>query len=93
MLGKVGLQHVEEEGCGLANQIALQKEVGDGVEVERGWVELPNLNRKVHSALRVCLQSLLQQEGVIRGVSNLLCILAQLLELPAGRKHLHNLGR
>mmetsp|Transcript_5001 Transcript_5001/g.13054 ORF Transcript_5001/g.13054 Transcript_5001/m.13054 type:complete len:1209 (-) Transcript_5001:895-4521(-) len=74
VLRKIRLQHVEQEARRLADHVALQEEVGDGVVVERRRRHVRNLDGEIHGALRVIHHHALQQEQVVGLLSALLAV-------------------
>ena len=86
------LEHVEEEAGGLPDHVALEEEIRDGVEIQRGRLHLAHLQRDGHRALRVGHERGLEEVGVVGLVIRHLAVLAHLLELPARGERGDNLG-
>ena len=92
LLRVIVLEHVQEEGRRLSDHVALEEEIGDGVEIQRRGILLPDLDGDVHRALRVVHQRRLQQVAVVGLVPGHLAVLAHLLKLALARERRHNLG-
>lgn len=91
VLRQVGLEHVEQEARRLADHVALEEHVGEGVEVHRRRRLLGDDEGELHGGGRVHRQEALQQVVEVRRVARLLAVGAELVHLAAGGERLHHL--
>mmetsp|Transcript_10474 Transcript_10474/g.36145 ORF Transcript_10474/g.36145 Transcript_10474/m.36145 type:complete len:1393 (-) Transcript_10474:82-4260(-) len=91
LLWQVRLEHLQQEGRGLADHVPLQEEVGDGVHVHWWSWLLGDGHRQLGGGLRVAHQQGLHDVHVVRLVANLAAVLDELLELSPLGKGSHNL--